>query len=78
MHSGGRVKLAAGWLVEQAGFPKGWSRGPVGISSKHALAIINRGGATAAEIAALAREIQARVQEKFGVTLETEPVFVGF
>lgn len=74
----GRVKLAAAWLVEQAGFHKGWYRGSVGISTRHALAIVNRGGASAAQIAGLSREIQARVLEKFGVSLDTEPVFVGF
>lgn len=74
----GRVKVAAAWLVENAGFPRGWRRGPVGISSKHALALVNRGGATAAEVLTLAREIQDRVQEKFGVRLEMEPVLVGF
>jgi UDP-N-acetylmuramate dehydrogenase len=74
----GQVKLAAAWLVENAGFPKGWRRGAVGISSKHSLALVNRGGATAAEILALAREIQERVAEQFGVRLEMEPVLVGF
>jgi UDP-N-acetylmuramate dehydrogenase len=71
-------KLPAAWLVEHAGFAKGYIQGQVGISRKHALAIINRGGATAAEIIALKDEIQARVMEKFGITLEPEPVFVGF
>ncbi len=75
---GGNIKLAAAWLVEHAGFPKGFTRGPVGISRKHALAIINRGGARAADIAALAGEIQRRVAEKFGIHLEPEPVYMGF
>jgi UDP-N-acetylmuramate dehydrogenase len=75
--AGGKVKVAAAWLVEQSGFPKGWSRGPVGISRKHALAIVNRGGATAAEIVAVMTEIQQCVQDKFGIWLEPEPVFVG-
>ena len=74
----GRVKVPAARLVEQAGFTKGWSRGPVGISSKHALAIVNRGGATAADIVALKEEIQKRVCHEFGIELQPEPVFVGF
>jgi UDP-N-acetylmuramate dehydrogenase len=74
----GMVKIAAAWLVEHAGFPKGLSRGPVGISRKHALAIVNRGGATAADIIALKNEIQQRVLEQFAIELQPEPVFVGF
>ena len=74
----GMVKVAAAWLVEQAGFPKGLTRGPVGISRKHALAIVNRGGATAADIINLKNEIQQRVLDTFGVELRPEPVFVGF
>lgn len=73
-----QVKLPAAWLVERAGFAKGYTRGWVGLSSKHTLALINRGGATAAEIVALMREIQTRVQAQFGVALSPEPVFVGF
>ena len=76
--SDGKVKVAAAWLVDQAGFHKGMTRGPVGISRRHALAIVNRGGATAADIVALKNEIQERVGEKFGVALQPEPVFVGF
>ena len=71
-------KLPAAWLVEHAGFEKGYARGPVGISRKHALAIINRGSATAADIVALKDEIQARVKDAFGIELKPEPVFVGF
>jgi len=71
-------KVSAAWLVEHAGFAKGYARGRVGISRKHALAIVNRGGATAAEIVALKDEIQTRVFEEFGIRLEPEPVFVGF
>jgi len=71
-------KLPAAWLVEHAGFAKGYTKGAAGISRKHALAIINRGGATAAEIIALKNEIQARVQDEFGIGLMPEPVFVGF
>jgi len=74
----GMVKVAAAWLVEHAGFPKGLTRGAVGISRKHALAIVNRGGATAADIIALKNEIQACVLQHFGVQLQPEPVFVGF
>ena len=71
-------KLPAAWLVEHTGFTKGYVKGHAGISRKHALAIINRGGATAAEIIALRDEIQARVMQRFGIALEPEPVFVGF
>jgi UDP-N-acetylmuramate dehydrogenase len=74
----GQVKLAAAWLVEQAGFKKGYSRGPVGISRKHALAIVNRGGATAQDIIALKDEVQKKVLDVWGVQLHPEPVFVGF
>jgi len=73
----GRFKLAAAWLVEQAGFPKGWGRGRVGVSGKHALALVNRGGATAAELLAVARAIRDGVRSRFGVELEPEPVLVG-
>lgn len=71
-------KIPAAWLVEQAGFHKGYRRGPVGISRRHALALVNRGGATAAEIVTLKNEIQARVHAEFGIELQPEPVFVGF
>lgn len=74
----GRVKLAAAWLVEQSGFTKGFTTGRVGISRRHALAIVNRGGATAGEIVALKDQIQKRVRDTFGVELVPEPVFVGF
>ena len=74
----GRIKVPAAWLVEQAGFPRGFGRGPVGISRKHSLAIVNRGGATAADILALKDDIQRQVAEEFGITLQPEPVFVGF
>ena len=75
---GGLRKLSAAWLVEQAGFHKGYERGAAGISSKHALAIVNRGGATAEEIVALKDEVQARVFGEFGIALQPEPVFLGF
>ncbi len=73
-----RMKVSAAWLVERSGFAKGFSSGRVGISSKHALAIVNRGGATAAEVLALKEQIQHRVEEIWGVRLEPEPVMVGF
>lgn len=75
--SDGRVKTSAAWLIERAGFRKGESRGRVGLSAKHALALTNRGGATTAELVAFAREIAARVRERFGVELRPEPVLVG-
>jgi UDP-N-acetylmuramate dehydrogenase len=71
-------KVSAAWLVEHSGFARGYGFGRVGISSKHALAIVNRGGATASEILALKDEIQQRVEELWGVRLEPEPVMVGF
>jgi UDP-N-acetylmuramate dehydrogenase len=74
----GQVKLAAAWLVEQSGFSKGYSLGPVGISRKHTLAIVNRGGATAKDILALKDEIEKKVFDIWGISLRPEPVFVGF
>ncbi len=71
-------KVSAAWLVEHSGFARGFGFGRVGISSKHALAIVNRGGATAAEVLALKEQIQHRVEEIWGVCLEPEPVMVGF
>jgi UDP-N-acetylmuramate dehydrogenase len=73
----GAVKLPAAWLVERAGFPKGFVMGNAGISSRHTLALINRGGATATEIIALRDAIQKQVQTRFGIALEQEPVQVG-
>ena len=70
-------KVSAAWLVEHSGFSRGYGFGRAGISSKHALAIVNRGGATAADVLALKDQIQQRVEEIWGVRLETEPVFVG-
>jgi UDP-N-acetylmuramate dehydrogenase len=74
----GQVKLAAAWLVEQSGFSKGYSMGPVAISRKHSLAIVNRGGATAKDILALKGEIEKKVFDIWGVRLHPEPVLVGF
>jgi UDP-N-acetylmuramate dehydrogenase len=71
-------KISAAWLVERSGFTKGYGFGRVGISSKHALAIVNRGGATASEVLALKDQIQHRVAEIWAVKLEAEPVLVGF
>jgi UDP-N-acetylmuramate dehydrogenase len=73
----GRVKLAAAWLVEAAGFRKGERRGAVGISSRHALALVHHGGGRTHELLALAEEIRARVHARFGVDLQREPVLVG-
>jgi UDP-N-acetylmuramate dehydrogenase len=71
-------KVSAAWLVEHSGFSRGYGSGPVGISRKHALAIVNRGNATAADIVAFKENIQQRVEEIWGIVLEPEPVFVGF
>jgi UDP-N-acetylmuramate dehydrogenase len=73
----GRVKTSAAWLIEQAGFHRGFGNGRAGISTKHTLALVNRGGATTGELMALAREIAAGVRERFGVGLVPEPVLVG-
>jgi UDP-N-acetylmuramate dehydrogenase len=73
----GRIKTSAAWLIGQAGFARGDTRGRVGISSKHTLALVNRGDATTAELVSLAREVAAGVRERFGVELVPEPVFVG-
>ena len=74
----GKEKLPAAWLVERAGFHKGYGYGRAGISSKHALALINRGGASAQDILDLMQRIQSDVQNSFGVDLKPEPIFVGF
>ena len=71
-------KLSAAWLIERAGFSRGWSLGPAGLSSRHTLALINRGGATAADLLAAAGKIRRGVLEVFGVCLVPEPVFIGF
>lgn len=71
----GRAKLAAGWLIEQCGF-KGAVRGRAGVHERQALVLVNRGGASAAELLALADEIIAAVAQRFGVTLEPEPLVV--
>ncbi|MBN2799289.1 MAG: UDP-N-acetylmuramate dehydrogenase [Deltaproteobacteria bacterium] len=74
----GRVKLAAGWLIERAGFPRGTTRGLAGLSPLHALALVNLGGARAADLLALAREVQRGVLRSMGVWLRPEPVLLGF
>jgi len=72
----GSVKLSAAWLIEHAGFGKGFVHGNVGLSSKHTLAIINRGGGSAAEVLELVRMIQDRVRTAFAVDIHPEPTFV--
>lgn len=74
----GLVKIPAAWLIEQAGFQKGFALGNAGISANHSLAIINRGAATAAEIVALKDLVQKTVFDRFGISLQPEPIFVGF
>lgn len=74
---GGQVKTSAAWLIERAGFGRGYRDGQVGISTKHTLALTNRGGATTAQLLALAGEIRAGVRTAFGVELALEPVLVG-
>jgi UDP-N-acetylmuramate dehydrogenase len=73
----GRIKTSAAWLIERAGFTRGYGTGRAGISTKHTLALINRGGATTAELMALAHTIAVGVRETFGVELAPEPVLVG-
>jgi UDP-N-acetylmuramate dehydrogenase len=72
----GRTKVPAAWLIERAGFAKGAFDGPVGISSKHTLALVNRGGGRTSELLAVARRIRDGVHESFGVELVPEPVLV--
>ena len=74
----GRVKVPAAWLIEQAGFAKGYTLGAAAVSSRHTLALINRSGASAADVLALARQITAAVEKRFGIRLEMEPVMMGF
>ncbi|HET9195267.1 MAG TPA: UDP-N-acetylmuramate dehydrogenase [Vicinamibacterales bacterium] len=75
---GGRVKLPAAWLIERAGFRRGDTDGNVGISTKHTLALVNRGGATARDVLRFAARIKRGVVDRFGISLRPEPVFVGF
>jgi UDP-N-acetylmuramate dehydrogenase len=74
----GMIKLSAAWLIEESGFTKGYTLGRAGISTKHTLALINRGGATAAEILALADMIRSEVARRFGIHLQQEPLMLGF
>lgn len=74
----GGIKLSAAWLIERAGMRRGTHRGPVGISTRHSLALVNRGGASASQLVAFACEVKACVREKFGVTLHPEPRLLGF
>lgn len=73
----GRVKTSAAWLIERAGFGKGLRAGQVGLSTKHTLALTNRGGATTEELLGLARQIRSGVEQAFGIVLEPEPTLVG-
>lgn len=74
----GTVKLSAAWLIEHSGFTKGFVHGNVGLSSKHTLAVINRGGGTAKEVRQLVRMVQDRVRKNFGIEIQPEPNFIGF
>lgn len=73
----GRIKLAAGWLIEKSGFKRGYRKGPVGISSNHALALVHHGGGHTADLLDLAREVRKGVKGTFGVQLEAEPILLG-
>ena len=74
----GKVKLAAGWLIERSGFARGTTRERVGLSTKHALAIVNLGDARATDVVSFAREIRDGVRERLGVRIVPEPELVGF
>lgn len=75
--AGGQVKVSAAWLIERAGFTKGYGRDDVAISTKHTLALTNRGSGTTKALLELATEIRDGVRDKFGVTLRPEPVLIG-
>lgn len=78
--SEGKVKLSAAWLIENSGLPKGFKLSedsPVGLSTKHVLALTNRGGATSSQLLELCRYVQSRVKQRFGIELEPEPEFIG-
>jgi len=75
---GGRVKTSAAWLIDKAGFHKGFGLpGPAALSTKHTLAVTNRGSATASDILSLARTVRDGVERAFGVRLHNEPVVIG-
>ena len=71
------MKTSAAWLIQHSGFEKGFSRGNAGLSTKHVLALTNRGDASATELVALAREVRDGVQQKMGITLVPEVNLVG-
>lgn len=71
------MKVSAAWLIEAAGFHRGYCLGAAGLSTRHVLALVNRGHATAADLLALARRVRGRVHEAFGVALVPEPVLLG-
>ena len=73
----GTVKTSAAWLIEHAGFGKGYGNHRAALSTKHTLALTNRGGARTADLLALAGEVQRGVHERFGIWLDNEPVLVG-
>ena len=73
----GLVKVSAAWLIEHSGFGKGWGSGPAGLSTKHTLALVNRGSATTADLLDVARTVRDGVFERFGILLVNEPVIVG-
>jgi len=73
----GKWKLSAGWMIERVGFPKGFGHGNVGVSRKHALALVHRGGGTTRELLDLARAIRAAIHARFGLVVVPEPVLVG-
>ncbi len=75
--AGGRTKLSAAWLIERAGFAKGHGPGPVGLSGKHVLALVHRGGGSTAQLLDVAREVRDGVREQLGIDLVPEPVLVG-
>ena len=71
-------RVPAAWLIERAGMHKGMRQGPVGISSRHTLALIHHGGGSSAALIKLAKEIRDAVHQRFGILLRPEPVFIGF
>jgi UDP-N-acetylmuramate dehydrogenase len=75
---GGNIKVPAAWLIEKSGFSKGYRHGRAGLSSTHTLAVVNLGGASAADIMALKDKIKRKVYDVFSIDLQKEPVFVGF